>query len=142
VGPIAIYRPCFQTSTHHSGSPRCPFLDLSLATRSTSHHLHHNSPWASFHPEPLGRHFFYTDQVCIRMFTLIKYILLYLIIFRYCSRRVFGFHVCRYLVIIHRHNFHLAIWSLMFLGTFHPKIQHLAEFSFPLEAEIKESRTL
>jgi hypothetical protein len=58
VGPTSIYRPFFQTSTHHSGSPQCPFLDLSSATGSTSHHLHHNNPWASFNPKPLGRHFF------------------------------------------------------------------------------------
>jgi hypothetical protein len=32
----------------------------------------------------------------------------------------------------------LAIWSLMCPGTFHPKILHLVEFNFPLEAERKE----
>jgi hypothetical protein len=52
VGPTAIYRPFFQTSTHPSGSPRCPFFNPSSATGSTSRHLHHSSPWASFYPEP------------------------------------------------------------------------------------------
>jgi hypothetical protein len=58
VGPIAIYRPFRQTSTHHSESSGCPFLDLSSATGSASRHLHHDSPWASFNPKPLGHHCF------------------------------------------------------------------------------------
>jgi hypothetical protein len=63
-----------------------------------------SSPWASFHPEPPGHHFSYPGQVRMRIFTLIKYMLISSILFRYCSRWVFGFHVCRYLIIIHRHN--------------------------------------
>ena len=53
---------------------------------------------------PWGAIFSYPDQVCMCIFTLIKYMLLYSIIFRYCSRRVFGCHVCRYFVITHQHD--------------------------------------
>jgi hypothetical protein len=59
VGPTAIYRPFFQTSTHHSGSPWCPFFNPSSATGSASRHLHHSSPWTSFHPKPPGHLFSY-----------------------------------------------------------------------------------
>jgi hypothetical protein len=60
VGPTAIYRVFFQTSTHHSGSPRRPFFEPSSTTGSTSLHLHHGYPWATFHPEPPG-HLFFTS---------------------------------------------------------------------------------
>jgi hypothetical protein len=59
VGPTAIYKVFFsQTSTHHSGSPRRLFFKPSSATGSTSRHLHHGCPWATFLPEPPGRPFF------------------------------------------------------------------------------------
>jgi hypothetical protein len=58
VGPTTIYRPSCQTSKHHFRSSGCLFFDPSLATRSTSHHLHQDNPRASFYPSPLGRHFF------------------------------------------------------------------------------------
>jgi hypothetical protein len=58
VGPTAIYRPFCQTSTHHSGSPRCPFFKPSSATGSASRHLHHRCPWDTFYPEPPGCLFF------------------------------------------------------------------------------------
>jgi hypothetical protein len=57
VGPTAIYRPFAKTSTHHSGSPRCPFFKPSSATGSASRHLQHSCPWVTFHPEPPGHLF-------------------------------------------------------------------------------------
>jgi hypothetical protein len=45
--------------TIHGSSPTgVHSFDPSSATGSTSQHLHQDSPQASFHPEPLGRHFF------------------------------------------------------------------------------------
>jgi hypothetical protein len=61
-------------------------------------------PGTLFILSPRGAIFSYPDQVHMRIFTLIKYMLISSILFRYCSRWVFGFHVYRYLIIIHRHN--------------------------------------
>jgi hypothetical protein len=60
VGPTAICRGFCQTCTNHSGSPQRPFFKPSSATGSASRHLHHDYPWATFHPEPPGRPFFIT----------------------------------------------------------------------------------
>jgi hypothetical protein len=54
------------------------------------------SPWDAI--------FSYPDQARMRTFKIIKYMLIYSILVRYCSCQVFGFHVCRYLVIVHQHN--------------------------------------
>ena len=58
-GPYSYMWGFCQTSTHHSGSPRCPFFKPSSATGSASRHLHHDYPWATFHPGPPGHPFFY-----------------------------------------------------------------------------------
>jgi hypothetical protein len=68
-------------------------------------------PGPLFILSPRGAIFSYPDQVHMRIFTFIIYMLIYSILFRYCSRRVFGFHVCRYLVIIHRQNPFMYILS-------------------------------
>jgi hypothetical protein len=61
-------------------------------------------PGPLFILSPRGTFFSYPGQVRMHIFTLIKYMLISSILFRYCSLWVFGFHVCRYLIIIHRHN--------------------------------------
>jgi hypothetical protein len=61
-------------------------------------------PGPLFILSPRGTIFSYPGQVRMHIFTLIKYMLISSILFKYCSRWVFGFHVCRYLIIIHRHN--------------------------------------
>ena len=58
---LQLYIGCFaKTSTNHSGSPRHPFFKPSSATGSASRHLHHDYPWATFHPGPPGCPFFIT----------------------------------------------------------------------------------
>jgi hypothetical protein len=52
--PIAMQ----DVQTTNLNLARRPFLEPSSATGSTSRHLHHDCPWATFHPEPPGRPFF------------------------------------------------------------------------------------
>jgi hypothetical protein len=78
---------------------------------------------------PQGTIFSYPIQVHMLMFKFIKYMLVCSILFRYCSCRVFGFHVCRYLVIIHQCN--------PFSSTINTGMQ-----SFPLNLNFISSHTL
>jgi hypothetical protein len=56
-------------------------------------------------PGALGVPFFsHHDQVRMHIVTFVKYKLIPLILFRYCSLWVFGCYVCRYLLIGHRHH--------------------------------------
>jgi hypothetical protein len=53
-GPYNYIYPFCPTSTHHSGSSERPFFKPSLATGSSSRHLHFSSPGVAFHHEPPG----------------------------------------------------------------------------------------
>jgi hypothetical protein len=61
------------------------------------------SPWGAFFP--------HHGQVRTCIVTFVKYKLIPLILFRYCSLWVFGCYVCRYLLIGHRHHSFRYIFS-------------------------------
>jgi hypothetical protein len=61
-------------------------------------------PRVTIHPRPPGEHFSHiTPRYACSCSKLSNNCYMFFI-FRYCSRRVFGFHVCRYLVITNQHN--------------------------------------
>jgi hypothetical protein len=61
-------------------------------------------PGSLFTMSPRGAFFPHHGQVRTRIVTFVKYKLIPLILFRYCSLWVFGCYVCRYLLIGHRHH--------------------------------------
>ena len=104
VGPTAIYRPFAKLPLTIPGAHDVHFLSR-LQPRD-QHPVAYiiAVPGPLFILSPRGTLFSYYAQVRMRIVTLIKYMLISLILFRYCSLWVFGFHVCRYLIIIYRHN--------------------------------------
>jgi hypothetical protein len=98
---------------------------------STSRHLHHSRPWTSFHPEPPGHLFFsYPGQVHMRIFTLIKYMRISSILFRYCSLWVFWFscvQVLDHYTLAQPLQVYTQNWHVVF-----PAISHLHFQSHPL----------
>jgi hypothetical protein len=126
VGPTAIYRPFCQTSTHHSGSPRCPFFILSSATGSTSRHLHHSSPRASFHLEPPGHLFsgthvhIYAYQIHAHIFDSLQILFTLGIWFSYVQ--VLGHHTLAQPLQVYTQHWHVVF----------PSVSHLHFQSHPL----------
>jgi hypothetical protein len=100
VGPTAIYRPFAKLPLTIPGAQGVHFSnrlqprDQHPATYITA------VPGSLFIPSPRGTFFSYHGQVRTRIVTFVKYMLISLILFRYCSLWVFGCYVCRYLLII------------------------------------------
>jgi hypothetical protein len=127
VGPTTIYRPFEKLPLNIPGahgvhfSNRLQPQDQHPAAYITA------VPGSLFILGPRGAFFPYHGQVCTRIVTFVKYMLISLILFRYHSLWVFGCSVRRYLIISHRHHPFRYIYSALACS-----LSRCIAFTFPV----------